>query len=47
MAKTHPGFICPKCKAPDLYTPVGAKHRLIRCGSCHAEWELNPKVVNC
>lgn len=45
VVKTPKGFICPKCKAPDLYTPAGKKHQLIRCGTCHAEWELNPEVV--
>ena len=46
--KTVKGFICPKCNAPDLYNPVApaeTKHTLIRCGTCHSEWELNPPFV--
>ena len=43
--KTSKGFICPKCNAPDLYTPAGEKHKIIRCGTCHSEWGLNAKAV--
>ena len=45
VIKTPKGFICPKCRAQDLYTPAGKKHTLIRCGTCHAEWGLNAEVI--
>lgn len=45
VIKTPKGFICPKCNLADLYTPVGLKHKIIRCGTCHSEWELNAPVL--
>jgi len=49
LTKTPKGFVCPKCGIADLYSPVGLKHNVIRCGTCHSEWQLvsaaNPPKV--